>query len=458
MSWRHNAYFGWTFSLILLFTFFFFLGTLVIRKRKENINKFYFFFYYYSHSFFLSLKMTQRYASSVYSQKSIKSAKSTKSFLSVGHSILSFTPKSTVVWNNIKNWLPGKKKNDSDSISTSSSSISKLKRLFYSKSLSIHDDFTPTSFDHESTTTDSLMETSLKRTIEPVGILVNRENDSEKSIEERKERRRRKRRENRLKHYDYRLDHQTVSSSSDTLTTPPDDPSVLSKDSENPSIIFVEPSPVPRFRNLPPPPPPSPPYMNILIEDDHPRRTSVIESPVSAEEEKDVPTIYTEKVSSSHQETAVIPLNERRMLLLIQSLNTAEKKHRLYFKRPYHKGQVLTFSLQNTLPEDHVILFKFMTSNTNNGTERYFIRPSAGKIDSIHSTEIMLFLNQVPSEQERIKDKIMIRWAIIQRDSEIESHVHQLQESTRRKWIELLEEQWPNQFTIKMTKIKIDFL
>ncbi|KAG0746226.1 hypothetical protein G6F57_004028 [Rhizopus arrhizus] len=396
--------------------------------------------------------MTQRYASSVYSQKSIKSAKSTKSFLSVGHSILSFTPKSTVIWNNIKNWLPGKKKDDSDSISTSS--ISKLKRLFYSKSLSIHDDFTPTSFDHEFTTTDSLMETNLKRTIEPVGILVNRENDSEKSIEERKERRRRKRRENRLKHYDL-IDHQTVSSSSDTLTTtPPNDPPVLSK--ENPRIIFVEPSPVPRFRNLPPPPPPSPPYMNILIDDDNHRRMSIIQSPVSAEDE-DVPTIYTEKFSSN-QETPVIPLNERRMLLLIQSLNTAEKKHRLYFKRPYHKGQVLTFSLQNTLPEDHVILFKFMTSNTNNGTERYFIRPSAGKIDSIHSTEIMLFLNQVPSEQERIKDKIMIRWAIIQRDSEIESHVHQLQESTRRKWIELLEEQWPNQFTIKMTKIKIDFL
>ncbi|KAG1141250.1 hypothetical protein G6F37_008772 [Rhizopus arrhizus] len=400
--------------------------------------------------------MTQRYASSVYSQKSIKSAKSTKSFLSVGHSILSFTPKSTVIWNNIKNWLPGKKKNDSDSISTSSSK-SKLKRLFYSKSISIHDDFTPTSFDHEFTTTDSMIETHLKRTIEPVGILVNRENDSEKSIEERKERRRRKRRENRLKHYDF-IDHQTLSSSSDTLTTtPPDDPPVLSKDSENPRIIFVEPSPVPRFRNLPPPPPPSPPYMNILIDDDNHRRMSIIQSPVSAEDE-DMPTIYTEKFSSNHQETPVIPLNERRMLLLIQSLNTAEKKHRLYFKRPYHKGQVLTFSLQNTLPEDHVILFKFMTSNTNNGTERYFIRPSAGKIDSIHSTEIMLFLNQVPSEQERIKDKIMIRWAIIQRDSEIESHVHQLQESTRRKWIELLEEQWPNQFTIKMTKIKIDFL
>ncbi|KAG1250931.1 hypothetical protein G6F68_012536 [Rhizopus microsporus] len=89
--------------------------------------------------------------------------------------------------------------------------------------------------------------------------------------------------------------------------------------------------------SLHPPPPPTPPYMNILIDDDNHRRMSIIQSPVSAEDE-DVPTIYREKFSSN-QETPVIPLNERRMLLLIQSLNTAEKKHRLYFKRPYHKGQ-----------------------------------------------------------------------------------------------------------------------
>jgi hypothetical protein len=109
------------------------------------------------------------------------------------------------------------------------------------------------------------------------------------------------------------------------------------------------------------------------------------------------------------------------------------------------------------IPEDHIILFKFLTTNNNTKgqPERYFVRPSAGKMTSDEQADIMLFLNQVPAEP--VKDKIIVRWAAVQRHTVIEDWVHSLHDSTRRKWIDMLDEEWPDQVTIRMTRIKIRF-
>ncbi|KAI8990836.1 hypothetical protein BDF20DRAFT_812444 [Mycotypha africana] len=172
--------------------------------------------------------------------------------------------------------------------------------------------------------------------------------------------------------------------------------------------------------------------------------------------------------------------HDRNISMLIQSLQpTPIEKPVLYFSAPWHRGQRITFSLKNTFPEDHIILFKFMTSTAAanntimNKSNRYFVRPSAGKMVSSSATDqmnIMLFLNQVPEgftdsgrgveglkTVTKLKDKIIIRWAAIQRNTRIEAWVNSLQESTRRKWIDMLDEEWPDQVTIHMTRIKVRF-
>ncbi|KAI8079542.1 uncharacterized protein B0P05DRAFT_469808 [Gilbertella persicaria] len=234
--------------------------------------------------------------------------------------------------------------------------------------------------------------------------------------------------------------------------------------------MFIDPSPVPRFRNVAPPPPPSPPYLNVLIDTPDNDLHSIIKSPAKDEDE---PTIYTSRESMTakkepEKEPAFLDEHEHQMSRLIETLKLKPpSKLRLDFYPPFVRGQTLKFSLQNTIPEDHIILFKFLTSNANytkGQPERYFIRPSAGKMASTDQTEIFLFLNQIPTEVplseetgNLIKDKIMIRWAVIQRNTQIETWVNKLQESTRRRWIDMLDEEWPDQVTIRMTRIKIRF-
>ncbi|KAI9305548.1 hypothetical protein BJ944DRAFT_200860 [Cunninghamella echinulata] len=135
-------------------------------------------------------------------------------------------------------------------------------------------------------------------------------------------------------------------------------------------------------------------------------------------------------------------------------------KSRLTFHSPLQRGQTITFSLENAIPEDHIIIFKFLTTSTTS-TERYFVRPSAGKINRGQShSDILLFLNQVPplNPGELLKDKILVRWAVIQRGTQVEAWVNQLKESTRRKWLEMLLERWPDQVVERKTRISIRFV
>lgn len=500
--------------------------------------------------------MRRQYASSVYSQKSTTSAKSGRSFLSLTtpiwpHSNNNASKTATVstknditlneakqgVWQNLKSWMPAnpipskKKKNDSDSIATrssASSSVSRLKQLFNGKKKS-----SPSRDIEDSSPRPSLDTLDLNNGVEeesscsekpsplsatkPIGILINRGEDSAEAIAERKKRRHQRREEIRklqkqnrsLHHHPCFLEannHQPMeSSSSDTLLT--DDNNSYSKPSSrkmvafqstndadendgavdddcwgyNPRIMFVEPSPVPRFRNVAPAPPPSPPLMNIIVHsqammDNAASNThSIIKSPATDEDE---PTVFASRDSmqsfqtnnndpqQGQQQDAFMMDHERRMSLLIETLKSPPQKPRLYFNPPFRRGQTLNFSLKNMIPDDHIILFKFLTSNASptnvkGQPERYFVRPSAGKMVSTDQTEIMLFLNQVPflngDGSSRVKDKIMVRWAAIQRNTNIEAWVNSLHESTRRKWIDMLDEEWPDQVTIRMTRIKIRF-
>lgn len=439
---------------------------------------------------------------------------------------------STTTAANTTGTLKKKNKNDSDSITTtrsSSSSISKLKQLFNKKRQSgLHSNSPRASLDIPSSTATTAQgedeeedaSSSTTTSIDnikrsgPIGILVNSTESTAEAIEERKRRRRQRRehilklqKQNRsLQHYHFTVNNNNnmkelaspiESSSSDTLLT--DSPitttaftttatttrkmvgfNVGGEEDEvdndwgyyNPRIMFVEPSPVPRFRNVAPPPPPSPPYLNILVNDEEEednitnesRIHHVIKSPGT--DDDDIPTVYTTQKECTTTPTRLCsptmeqPLyDEEEMSLLMNSLKP-KPIPRLYFNQPLYRGQVLKFSLQNAIPEDHIILFKFLTSNNNNNPtqqERYFVRPSAGKMVSTDQKEIVLFLNQVPEEMIK-KDKIMIRWAVIQKNTQIEQWVNTLSESTRKKWIDMLDEEWPDQVTIRMTRIKIRFV
>ncbi|KAG2236830.1 hypothetical protein BDF21DRAFT_420124 [Thamnidium elegans] len=443
--------------------------------------------------------MRRQYASSVYSQKSTTSAKSSRSFLSLTTPIWPTTNDSamnesnqTGVWQSLKSWIPNnnnKKKKDSDSILTtrSTSSINKFKQLFVKKktgtdNISPRLSFTATEEEEEegaSTSTTSI-NNNYKKSDGPAGILINRGCDSAEAILERKKRRSQRREYIlKLQKHNKSLQHHHIvinkelpieSSSSDTLLTDDDHPTNAvalpsvkvgfagqyddddqeEDDWTNPRIMFVEPSPVPRFRNVAPPPPPSPAYLNILIQpqDDE---EMVIKSPLMNEEEA---TIFTTKNSFLHisdQPRHEHPLYDDESIQI-------QDKPRLYFNSPLRRGQTLKFSLQNTIPDDHIILYKFLTSNTTQQQpERYFVQPSAGKMVSTDQSNILLILNQPPNEFVK-KDKIMIQWAVIQKNTRIEQWVNNLPSSTRRKWINMLDEEWPDQVTIRMTRIKIRFV
>ncbi|KAG2199039.1 hypothetical protein INT46_001836 [Mucor plumbeus] len=499
--------------------------------------------------------MRRQYASSVYSQKSTTSAKSGRSFLSLttpiwpynnknNNNVTKTTPISTAnditlneakqgVWQNLKNWIPNspipskKKKNDSDSIATrssASSSVSRLKQLFngkkkYSPSREIEDSSPRLSLDTLDINNDAEEESSSSEkpsplsATKPIGILINRGEDSAEAIAERKKRRHQRREEirklqkhNRSLHhhpcFQEAKNHQPIeSSSSDTLLT--DDNNLNIEDYNkpssrkmvvfqntndgvdenggtidddcwgyNPRIMFVEPSPVPRFRNVAPAPPPSPPLLNIIVHSQElmdnasNNMHNIIKSPTTDEDE---PTVFASRdnilsfQNNNNDQDEFMMNHEKQMSLLIETLKSPPQKPRIYFNPPFRRGQTLNFSLKNMIPDDHIILFKFLTSNASPNIkgqpERYFVRPSAGKMVSTDQTEIMLFLNQVPfmNGENRVKDKIMIRWAAIQRNTNIETWVNSLQESTRRKWIDMLDEEWPDQVTIRMTRIKIRF-
>ncbi|KAI8375387.1 hypothetical protein EDC96DRAFT_562448 [Choanephora cucurbitarum] len=359
--------------------------------------------------------MTRQYASSVCSRKSATSAKSGRSFLSLSIPIqlskndkdtssVTSTVSSSIMPQFIRKWTSSnKKKNDSDSMTTrsSTSSINKLKQFIFlgKKSTPPTTDDSNTSSlrlsleEGVSSSSSSITNTSsfVRNSYQPTGILANRGEDSAEAIEER-QRRRHQRRENIL-----RLQRQKAqrfipdtkdsieSSSEDTLLTDDGLPTnsvqfLKSSDSSNdawenynPRIMFIDSSPVPRFRNVAPPPP-SPSYLSILI--DSPSKDSdlhsIIKSPASDESE---PIVYaSQELLQPKDKSAVMndedwestpfsDIHDQRMSQLVEMLRPKPpSKLRLDFFPPFIRGQTLKFSLQNTIPEDHIILFKFLTS------------------------------------------------------------------------------------------------
>ncbi|KAI8150233.1 hypothetical protein BJV82DRAFT_586392 [Fennellomyces sp. T-0311] len=356
------------------------------------------------------------------------SAKSGRSFLS-----MTFKPPKVSFWKSLKSW----RKRDDDMLSVISSSASssassfgsysKLKRLLLPSSItaSTTEAKAPSSSEEEEEAvgdegpSEVVMPT--RRAKSDKGILLR---DAEAIAQRRRERRQR-------------------------------------QPSER--VTFIEPSPVPRFRNAPPLPPASPPYLDILMQENDSRRSSIIQHDV------DVPTVFTTPFDSSQEK---------------------KKKRHLCFRSPLQRGQTLTFSLQNVTPEEHIIVFKFLTSNAklqrrrhsssaslpqqttkwpaafgseshSSLMERYFVRPSAGRMIETDQTDIMLFLNQVPDElapNEVLKDKILVRWAVIQRNTQVDAWIQAQSDSTRRKWLEMLVEQWPDQVIVRETRLKIRFV
>ncbi|KAI9249271.1 hypothetical protein BY458DRAFT_525719 [Sporodiniella umbellata] len=335
--------------------------------------------------------MAQNYATSIYSQKSMKSLRS------IGHASMT----------NVKDYF---------------------KRWFKREAQRTHPEV-------EKKTTESICsstETVAQPRHGPVGILVHREKETE---EERKERRRRQRK-NKIQYY-----YPSESSSSDTLS----ERRVCFKEDAEPRILFASESPVPRFRNEVPTPP-SPPYLSIRIDRENDDIVSIILDEPS-------PTVYTTPTPKTGLATPLSE-HERRIQLWMQS-GHPPKDYRLVFKQPYYRGQTLTFALQNPLPEDHIVFFKFMTTSAGGEPERFLVQPSAGKLDSLDETEIRLFLNRAPLDK---KDTIIIRWAVLQIDNQIQNWVQkELDEPRKRQWIDLLDQTWPEQLSLKLTKIKVDF-
>lgn len=364
------------------------------------------------------------YAASVYSSKSETSAKSGRSFLSLGAIAVASTAAPSAfkqtLWKSLKSWMrptttqgsKQERQQDNDSITTTltgtTSSSSTLKPQLSSENNNATAEYS-TGATYLRSSSSSLLETP------PKGILVKK-----------------KRR-------------QCVE-----------------------RVTFRDPSPVPRFRNVPPPPPPSPPYLEIVMHHHNDTKSA---------------TIVDDNVfMSSKQQPS--PLSPPKIT----------KSRRLCFTSPWHRGQTLFFTLHNALPEDHIIVFKFLTSNAklspnssasstrssfiggSSGSslasqERYFVRPSAGKTSD--QTQVMLFLNQVPDLDDAasttsstststkrmvLKDKILVRWAAIQRHTQVESWVQSLPDSTRRRWLEMLVERWPDQVVVRETRLKIRFL
>ncbi|KAI9497110.1 hypothetical protein BDB00DRAFT_881862 [Zychaea mexicana] len=195
------------------------------------------------------------------------------------------------------------------------------------------------------------------------------------------------------------------------------------------------------------------------------RRSSIIQH----EQEADEPTVFTTPLDDNKDDDDDDDNDEQT------AIKTKKKKHHkkrahLCFKSPLQRGQTLTFSLQNVTPDDHIIVFKFLTSNArlqrarsrrHSLMERYFVRPSAGRMIATDQMDIMLFLNHVPGElapNEILKDKILVRWAVIQRNTQVDAWIQAQPDSTRRKWLEMLVEQWPDQVIVRETRLKIRFM
>ncbi|KAL0092436.1 hypothetical protein J3Q64DRAFT_1634252 [Phycomyces blakesleeanus] len=166
------------------------------------------------------------------------------------------------------------------------------------------------------------------------------------------------------------------------------------------------------------------------------------------------PTIYTPAIPQ-HVEPSVEEGEEASSPPSNDSLNNSP----LLFPLPCFRGQSITLGLNNTHPDHYILIFKFLTGNNNIQAERYFIKPSAGMIRTGARFPITLFLNNPPgiSQGDVLKDKILVRWAMIQKNTKVAAWALELPEESRRKWLEMLIQQWPDQIVVRETKIYIQF-
>ncbi|KAI7851351.1 hypothetical protein BDC45DRAFT_445619, partial [Circinella umbellata] len=206
--------------------------------------------------------------------------------------------------------------------------------------------------------------------------------------------------------------------------------------------------------------------LDIIMQQEGSNRTSIIQ------DEQEEPIIFTTPFehsdnnnSNNNDITSNDNNNDNNMTTLSQRKKKKKRPH-LCFRSPLQRGQTLTFTLNNVTPEEHIIVFNnkwpsFASQSHSSLMERYFVRPSAGRMIETDQMDIMLFLNQVPENlapNEILKDKILLRWAVIQKNTKVDAWIQAQPDSTRRKWLEMLVEQWPDQVIVRETRLKIRFV
>jgi hypothetical protein len=142
--------------------------------------------------------------------------------------------------------------------------------------------------------------------------------------------------------------------------------------------------------------------------------------------------------------------------LMVNIMNNGLGKadpRRLIFKQPLIRGATLPFELCNT-SSDHLIIYKFLTLCSPR-QERYFIRPSAGVIFD-GKVKVVLFLNNAPqiAPGEVIRDKVLVRYAVVEKGGEAEQWIRNLDDSCRRRWLEMVREKFRG-LIVREMKVKV---
>lgn len=132
---------------------------------------------------------------------------------------------------------------------------------------------------------------------------------------------------------------------------------------------------------------------------------------------------------------------------------TKSDPRRLIFKQPLIRGATIPFELCNT-SSSHLIVYKFLTLCSPR-QERYFIRPSAGVIFD-GKVKVVLFLNNAPkvASGEVVRDKVLVRYAVIEKGGEAEQWIRTLDDNCRRRWLEMVREKFRG-LIVREMKVKV---
>ncbi|GAB5592967.1 hypothetical protein Unana1_07867 [Umbelopsis nana] len=141
------------------------------------------------------------------------------------------------------------------------------------------------------------------------------------------------------------------------------------------------------------------------------------------------------------------------MVNITSSGFTKADPRRLIFKQPLIRGATLPFELCN-ISSDHLIIYKFLTLCSPR-QERYFIRPSAGVIFD-GKVKVVLFLNNAPqvAPGEVVRDKVLVRYAVIEKGGEAEQWIRGLDDNCRRRWLEMVREKFRG-LIVREMKVKV---